>query len=525
MANSGPDRPAATNPGADTPRNGDLDELRELLLGPERAGLVELREHIQNRSQRTIDLSEVLPDAIILRASRDPRLRQALEPIIEKALADSVRRDPRILAEALFPVIAGAVRRAVASALQSMMESLNQIVETSVSLRSVGWRIEAVRTGKSYAEVALLRSLLYRVEQVFLIQNETGLLLQHVMAGSVVARDADMISGMLTAIQNFVQDSFGAPDNTLETVRVGEFSVWIRHGPQALLAAVIHGTPPLKLREAFDSALDSIHRDYGTQLAEFQGDAAILDGARPALERCLLGQSPPGQRSSRMAIYVIGLLLIALLATWAGFSLRDNRRWRDYVATLRKEEGIVITHEARDGSKYAIWGLRDPLSTDPAQLLGAANIPAARVSFNWEPYQSLSPRFARLRAFTDSKNRLEKQVIHFDTGKSELAAGDSLRTIADLVSNLLKAGESVGEHANIEIVGHTDDHGSAESNDQLGLDRATAVRSALVRLGVDGRRLDVATVGSRQPLEVAGIGSTQAENRSVSFHVHAGSGR
>src|SRR6516225_7883564 len=145
MANSGPDRPAATNPGADTPRNGDLDELRELLLGPERAGLVELREHIQNRSQRTIDLSEVLPDAIILRASRDPRLRQALEPIIEKALADSVRRDPRILAEALFPVIAGAVRRAVASALQSMMESLNQIVETSVYLRSVGWRIEAVR--------------------------------------------------------------------------------------------------------------------------------------------------------------------------------------------------------------------------------------------------------------------------------------------------------------------------------------------------------------------------------------------
>ena len=219
MASPGQNRPAATNYRSEPTKNGDLDELRELLLGPERAELDELREHIRSRSQRTIDLSEVLPDAILLRAGRDPRLMQVLEPLLEKALADSVRRDPRILAEALFPVITGAVRRAVASALQGLIESLNQIVETSISFRSVGWRIEAARTGKSYAEIALLRSLLYRVEQIFLIQNETGLLLQHVIADSVMVRDPDMISVMLTAIQNFVQDSFGAADNTLETVR------------------------------------------------------------------------------------------------------------------------------------------------------------------------------------------------------------------------------------------------------------------------------------------------------------------
>jgi outer membrane protein OmpA-like peptidoglycan-associated protein len=226
-------------------------------------------------------------------------------------------------------------------------------------------------------------------------------------------------------------------------------------------------------------------------------------------------------------MYVIGLLLAALLATWAGFRMRDSRRWRDYVASLRNEEGIVITHEERDGSRYAISGLRDPLSRDPAQLLGEANIPAARVSFHWEPYHSLSPRFTALRAFTDSKNRLEQQVIHFDIGKSVLVTAnrDSLRTIADLVRSLLKAGEGAGEHANIEIVGHTDNQGSAESNDQLGLGRATAVRSALVTLGVDGRRLDVKTVGSRQPLQVGEIGTVQAENRSVSFHVQTGSGK
>lgn len=525
MGYSGPNRPAATNSSTEPPTNGDLDELRELLVGPERAELHDLSEHIRNRSQRAIDLSEVLPDAIVLRAGRDSRLMQALQPLLEKAVTNSVRKDPRILAEALFPIIASAVRRAVGSALQGLLESLNQIVETRISLRSIGWRIEAARTGKSYAEIALLRSLLYRVEQVFLIQNETGLVLQHVIGDSVEARDADMISGMLVAIQNFVQDSFGAADNTLETVRVGDFNVWIRHGPQALLAAVIRGTPPLRLRQVLDAALDRIHQDYGAQLAEFRGDAVALDRARPVLESCLLGKSPPGQRPSRRPAYVIGLVLAVVLLTWAGVWIRDSLRWRTFVASLRKEEGIVVTHEERNGFRYSISGLRDPLSRDPAQLLQAAHISPTNVLFHWEPYHSLAPRFTAVRALAESKTRLEQQVIHFDTGKSVLvaAARDSLWTISDLVKNLSQAGAGVGQDVRIEIVGHTDKQGSAETNDQLGQDRATAVKSALIALGADGSRLDAETAGSRQPLKAGRSGSIEAENRSVTFRVRNGS--
>ena len=116
-------------------------------------------------------------------------------------------------------------------------------------------------------------------------------------------------------------------------------------------------------------------------------------------------------------------------------------------------------------------------------------------------------------------------MIHFDTGKSVLvtATRDSLRAVADLTKSLLKAGEAVGENAIIEIVGHTDDQGSAESNDQLGLDRATVVKSALVTLGVDARRLDAKNVGSGKSLQAGEVGSVQAENRSVSFHVQTGS--
>ena len=521
MADSGPIRPAKTVTGAETSVNGDLAELRDLLLGPERAQLSELRERIGNRSRRASDISEVLPEAILLRARRDPYLRQALQPILEDVVAISVRQDPSIIAKALFPAIGNAIRRAVGAALQEMIESLNQIIETSFSFRSVGWRIEAARTGKSYGEVALLRSLLYRVEQVFLIQNDTGLLLQHVTCDSAVARDPDMVAGMLTAIQNFVQDSFGAADNTLETVRLGDFSVWIQHGPQALLAAVVRGTPPPRIRGVFSSALETIQREYGAQLASTHGDSTALDGARPVLQTCLLGQSPPRRRMSPWPIYVLGAVFLIAVAIWAGISIRESQRWRRYLAALAEEPGIVVTHQERRGGEFSISGLRDPLSRDPAQLLRPIGIPLQRVSSHWEPYLSLSPRFVALRELTELRSRLERQVIHFDTGKSALLppAMESVGVVANLAGGLMKAAGAAGKKVRIEIVGHTDELGSAERNSQLGMDRAAAVSAALAALGVDVSAIPARSAGSTEPLAAADARSRQAENRSVSFRV------
>jgi len=521
MADSGPIRPAKTVTGAETSVNGDLAELRDLLLGPERAELSELRERIGNRSRRASDLSEVLPDAVLLRAKHDPYLRQALQPILEDALAISVRKDPNTLAKALFPAIGNAIRRAVGAALQEMMESLNQIIETSFSFRSVGWRIEAVRTGKSYGEIVLLRSLLYRVEQVFLIQNDTGLLLQHVLCDSAVVRDPDMVSGMLTAIQNFVQDSFGAADNTLETWRMDDFSVWIQHGSQALLAAVVRGIPPPRIRGVFSSALETIHQDYGSQLASTQGDSAALDGALPVLKTCLLGQSPPSHRMSSWPIYVLGAVFAVAVSVWAGISIREGQRWRRYLAALAEEPGIVVTHQERSGAEFSISGLRDPLSRDPAHLLQSAGVPADKVSSHWEPYLSLSPRFVALRQLPELRSRLERQVIHFDTGKAGLLppAMESVRVVAALAGGLMKAAVAAGKKVRIEIVGHTDELGSAERNSQLGMDRATAVSAALGALGLDASAMAVRSAGSTEPLPGGDARSRQAENRSVSFRV------
>jgi OOP family OmpA-OmpF porin len=179
----------------------EFDQLRELLVGPERARLDELQAALEDPEKRSADIARFLPEAV--KAARAKALRESLEPVFEKAFQSSVRKHPKDLADAIYPVIGPAIRHSVAASIREFAESLNQIVERSASFRAIQWRIEARVTGKPFTEILLARSLLYSVEQVFLIHRRSGLLLQHVAAADSILKDADMISGMLTAIQEF----------------------------------------------------------------------------------------------------------------------------------------------------------------------------------------------------------------------------------------------------------------------------------------------------------------------------------
>ena len=97
-----------------------------------------------------------------MHCSADPELARALAPPVEKAITASVRRDPKPLADAIFPIIGPAIRKAVAASLAAMVESMNRTLEHSVSWRAIRWRLEARRTGRTFGEVVLLHTLLYR---------------------------------------------------------------------------------------------------------------------------------------------------------------------------------------------------------------------------------------------------------------------------------------------------------------------------------------------------------------------------
>ena len=417
------------------PDDGDaMEQLRELLVGPERRSLADLRRIVTEPGDRTHELSSILPHAVRLSTAKDTQLSQALAPTLESALKESVKKDPRILTDVVFPIIGPAIRKAMAEAFNKMLQSLNQTLEHSLSVQGFKWRFEAARTGKSFAEVVLSRSLIYRVEQVFLIHKETGLLLEHAQAANAVAQDADMVSGMLTAnldfVRDFMRDAFKAQESGALSTQYGDYNLWLESNSQLTLVAFITGTAPEELREVLQGALERITIDQHAVLAEFKGDAAPFEATRPVLEDCLRVQL--AERSGKMSplIWALPLLLVlALAGLWewsyirkvedrakeeralvdaqqrlhdvhraARAEQREAARLASYAQRLNAEEGIVVTEAARRDGRNFIAGLRDPLAADPRSFLADTGIAPDTLAARWEAYYALTPGMVLKRA-------------------------------------------------------------------------------------------------------------------------------
>lgn len=503
-------------------RDEHLAELRQLLIGREQVQLEQLQQRMDDPALRAEEMSEFVAEAISLRARRDQSVQRALHPIVEEALRISVERNPHMLATSLFPIIGEAVRKAVAHALRGMVESLNTVLERSFSWESVKWRVEALRTGKSFGEIALTRSLRYRVEQVFLIHRETGLLLQHVATDKKVLQDKDLISGMLTGVGDFVRDSFtGDSKGELETMQVGGYTVWPVHGPLGLLAAVVTGTPPEELHDVFERALEQIHERFGSALSAFDGDASPLAPTRPLLEACLLGKQVVIVKSkphkATFLLVMLGLVIIGALA----YVWDQNRRWTRYTERLRSEPGIMLTSAEKTWGGYAVVGLRDPLAADPEELLRQSGLRPDKVTSRWEPYLSLDPEFALTRKILAQKEQIEKQVIRFAANSVRIEPSELAKL--DLVQSQLLALQEYGrfgrQEISVEILGHTDQSGAEEANVLLSKRRAEEVAKALVDRGAIPEILHTTGVASSDPSLRGSSTYLEEFDRRVTFRV------
>jgi len=374
------------------------EHLRALMLGREQEKIEQLEHRLSDAKLRAADVGSVLPDAIVLREQSDNKLSKALMPTVEEAVKSSIKKNPQALSDILFPVMGPAIRKAMSNALAGMLQSLNQALEHAFSVQGLKWRWEAMRSGRSFAEVVMLKTLVYRVEQVFLIHARTGLLLQHVNADAAATQDADMVSGMLTAIQDFVSDSFEVQESeSLEAMQVGGLHVWIEKGPEAVLAAVVRGDAPKLFRQRLAEINEDIHTQMATELVDFEGDSLPFEVIHNDLSECLEARYETGTQEKGILVWVISGISAAIILTWVGWNYYQQHQWEQLVEQFKLEAGIVLIEAHERGDGYALFGMRDALSRDPAELVRQSKVQADRVHMHWEPYYSLQDEFVLQR--------------------------------------------------------------------------------------------------------------------------------
>ncbi len=75
------------------------------------------------------------------------------------------------------------------------------------------------------------------------------------------------------------------------------------------------------------------------------------------------------------------------------------------------------------------------------------------------------------------------------------------------------------ENAYVQIEGHCDERGTVEYNLALGQRRATSVRSYLIKLGVDSKRISSISYGEEKPFDSSNNEDAWAKNRRAHFLV------
>ncbi len=99
--------------------------------------------------------------------------------------------------------------------------------------------------------------------------------------------------------------------------------------------------------------------------------------------------------------------------------------------------------------------------------------------------------------------------LYFDTGRAEIKP-ESAGQLAEMVKALQQQ-----PTLKVFIVGHTDNVGGLEANLALSLARAQAVVAALIKAGIDGKRLHARGVASLAPVAANTGEDGRAKNRRV----------
>ena len=124
------------------------------------------------------------------------------------------------------------------------------------------------------------------------------------------------------------------------------------------------------------------------------------------------------------------------------------------------------------------------------------------------------PKKYSLVAVTKERIEIKKQ-INFATGSAKIVGSLSNQIIGE-VAQALKDTPRIKK---VRVEGHTDSVGDDAKNLRLSQQRADAVTSALIKLGVDPGRMEAVGFGETRPIASNATASGRAENRRTEFNI------
>ena len=127
------------------------------------------------------------------------------------------------------------------------------------------------------------------IDDVFLLYRD-GLLIKHETRRLKPDIDTDILSGMLTAVQQFVKDSFRSEEGELDELTFGQMHILIGRGKWTILAAMIQGDGTDEMMEQVKRCVQDIEDHQWDQLDDWDGDMELAKVLGPYVKKLVRGE-------------------------------------------------------------------------------------------------------------------------------------------------------------------------------------------------------------------------------------------
>ena len=135
----------------------------------------------------------------------------------------------------------------------------------------------------------ILRSSPTIIDEIFLM-TPTGLLLKHYTRRLRPDQDENIMAGMLTAVQNFIKESFDEHGGRLKEIRFENYDILISHSKNVVVAAIISTAKPEKLRTQLKIVTEELEQRFGEKLTTWSGDKNEIGGVDSVMKQLISGK-------------------------------------------------------------------------------------------------------------------------------------------------------------------------------------------------------------------------------------------
>lgn len=222
------------------------------------------REYIDKIAHRIDQLEKAVDDSERITSEVKPIVKQeindfkesvptTLGPAITAALKEQIKNHTNEVVDVLFPILGKMIKKYVAQEMRLLSEKINGQL-------SFGRKIKSFFGGAKEQDIILSQLSSAKIEQVLLIEKESGLLTASYSRAETI--DEEMISGMLTAIKNFVEDAFGQKNQNLEHIEYELYQIHLQSFVTYYIAVVISGNYSLQSKNKVQDIIFDFYEDF-----------------------------------------------------------------------------------------------------------------------------------------------------------------------------------------------------------------------------------------------------------------------